>query len=125
MRELSGTKIAVLGGSRGTGRVVSETLTAAGAQVLAIARGEDALALLKREQPAIETLALDVAEPTAPETVFAHMEPNVLVVCAGAKRAGSPFHELEWSQFSETWDVDVKASFLFCQAAIRRPLPPG
>jgi NAD(P)-dependent dehydrogenase (short-subunit alcohol dehydrogenase family) len=41
------------------------------------------------------------------------------------RRTGSPFYELEWPDFAETWDIDVKASFLFCRAAIRRPLQAG
>src|SRR5262249_60059706 len=32
---------------------------------------------------------------------------------------------LEWRDFAETWDIDVKASFLFCRAAMRRPLQAG
>src|SRR5262249_35786929 len=112
-------------GSRGLGRVIVQAFNAAGAQVMAVARNPNALAALKREEPEVEILALDVTEERAPELIFERMKPDVLVVCAGAKRTGSPFYELEWSEFAETWDTDLKASFLFCRTAIRRPLQRG
>jgi len=125
MESLPQKKIVVLGGSRGVGRVIVQTLNAGGAQVLAVARNADALTVLKREQPEVETLSLDVTDEHAPEAVFGRIKPDVLVICAGAKRTGSPFYELDWAEFAETWDTDVKASFLFCREAIRRPLPRG
>jgi len=125
MQQLPQKKVVVLGGSRGVGRVIVQTLNAAGAQVMAVARNQDILAGLKREAPEVETLALDVTEDCAPEAVFERINPDGLVICAGAQRTGSPFYELEWPEFAETWDIDVKASFLFCRAAIRRPLQAG
>jgi NAD(P)-dependent dehydrogenase (short-subunit alcohol dehydrogenase family) len=125
MQQLSQKKVVVLGGSRGVGRAIVQTLNSAGAQVLAVARNQDMLSGLKRDEPKVETLAVDVTEERAPETVFERMRPDVLVICVGAKRTGSPFYELEWRDFAETWDIDVKASFLFCRAAIRRPLQAG
>ena len=125
MESLPQKKIVVLGGSRGVGRIIVQTLNAAGAEVLVVARNTDALTVLKREQPEVETFSLDVTDERAPEAVFGRIKPDVLVICAGAKRTGSPFYELDWAEFAETWDTDVKASFLFCREAIRRPLPRG
>jgi NAD(P)-dependent dehydrogenase (short-subunit alcohol dehydrogenase family) len=120
MQQLPQKKVVVLGGSRGVGRVIVQTLNAAGARVMAVARNQDALTVLKHEEPEVETLALDVTEDCAPEAVFERIRPEALVICVGAKRTGSPFYELEWPDFAETWDIDVKAS-----AAIRRPLQAG
>src|SRR5262249_56698125 len=53
MESLPQKKIVVLGGSRGAGRVIVQTLNAAGAQVLAVARNTDTLTVLKREQPEV------------------------------------------------------------------------
>src|SRR5260370_6865576 len=44
--------------------------------------------------------------------------------------AGTPppmrsFFELGWEEFSANWNADVKASFLFCKAAIENPFPRG
>src|SRR5262245_66507758 len=94
MESLPQKKIVVLGGSRGVGRVIVQTLNAAGAEVLAVARNTDALTVLKREQPEVETLCLDVTDERAPEGVFGGIEAEVLVICAGAQRTGSSCYEL-------------------------------
>jgi NAD(P)-dependent dehydrogenase (short-subunit alcohol dehydrogenase family) len=98
---------------------------AEGAGVLAVARGFDALTELAAELPGIKTLALDATTEDSPAKIFDTLQPDVLVVCGGAKRAGAPLQELEWAEFSGTWDTDVKASFLLCKAALRQPLSPG
>ena len=61
----------------------------------------------------------------APDEVFAALEPDVLVISAGALAPAAPVHELSWELFSANWETDVKASFLFCGAALRGPLKPG
>jgi NAD(P)-dependent dehydrogenase (short-subunit alcohol dehydrogenase family) len=125
MAALNGKKVVVVGGSRGVGRAIVTAAHAAGAEVLAVSRGAESLAHLAEEMPAIATLALDATGEAAPATVFAALRPDVLVLCGGAPRTGSPIHELSWEAFSGVWDNDVKASFLFCKAALRLPLPPG
>jgi NAD(P)-dependent dehydrogenase (short-subunit alcohol dehydrogenase family) len=125
MAGLSGKNVVVLGASRGVGRVIAGAVHAEGAQVLAAARNARALAALSEALPGLKTLAIDATDDNAPAQVFATLQPDVLVMCAGAKRTGAPLHELTWEEFAETWDTDVKASFLFCKAALRRPLPPG
>jgi NAD(P)-dependent dehydrogenase (short-subunit alcohol dehydrogenase family) len=125
MASLSNKNIVVIGGSRGVGQATVRALLAEGARVLAVARGTQDLARLADELPAVTTLALDAADESAPARVFAAFAPDVLVVAGGAKRTGAPLHELAWKDFSAVWDTDVKASFLFCKAALRQPLPPG
>jgi len=122
---LTGKKVTVIGGSRGLGRVIAAAAHAAGAKVLAAARRAEPLAQLSRELPDVETLAIDATDEAAPARVFAALQPDVLVICGGAPRTTAPLHELDWEAFSSVWDNDVKASFLFCKAALRRPLPPG
>ena len=73
----------------------------------------------------MKTLAADATMDTAPDQVFAALEPDVLVICAGALAPAAPVHELSWEAFSANWETDVKASFLFCKAALRGPLKPG
>ena len=77
------------------------------------------------ETPGVKTLAVDATKDSAPDAVFAALEPDVLVICAGALAPAAPVHELSWEEFSVNWETDVKASFLFCGAALRRPLKPG
>jgi NAD(P)-dependent dehydrogenase (short-subunit alcohol dehydrogenase family) len=125
MTALKGKTVVVIGGNRGVGRAIVTAAHAAGADVLAVARGTQSLAQLAEELPGVATLALDATGEAAPASVFATARPDVLVMCGGAARTGSPIHELDWASFSGVWDNDVKASFLFCKAALSLPLPPG
>jgi NAD(P)-dependent dehydrogenase (short-subunit alcohol dehydrogenase family) len=125
MGSLQGQNVVVVGGSRGVGRSIVEAAFSERAKVLAVARGELALAQFAREAPGVKTLAVDATADSAPDRVFAALEPDVLVICAGALAPAAPVHEQSWEVFSANWDTDVKASFLFCKAALRAPLKPG
>jgi NAD(P)-dependent dehydrogenase (short-subunit alcohol dehydrogenase family) len=125
MASLSNKNIVVIGGSRGAGLAIVGALHAEGARVLAVARGKQDLEALARGLPGVETLALDATADDAPARVFAALRPDILVIAGGAKRTGVPLHELDWQDFSEVWNTDVKASFLFCKAALRQPFAPG
>ncbi len=122
MGSLQGQNVVVVGGSRGVGRSIVEAALSEGATVLAVARGEQALAQFARETPGVKTFAVDATVDSAPDKVFAALEPDVLVICAGAFAPSAPVHELSWQAFSVNWEADVKASFLFCKAALRGPL---
>src|SRR5690349_18588802 len=119
MGSLQGQNVVVVGGSRGVGRSIVETVLDAGAGVLAVARGASDLELLRRDRPGVGTLALDATREEAPGEVFAALEPDVLVICAGALAPAAPVHEQSWAGFSVNWETDVKVSFLFCRAALR------
>jgi len=125
MELLQGQNVVVVGGSRGVGRSIVETALSEGARVLTVARGELALAQFAREVAGMKTLAVDATQDAAPNAVFAALEPDVLVICAGALAPAAPIQDQSWEVFSANWDTDVKASFLFCRAALRAPLKPG
>jgi NAD(P)-dependent dehydrogenase (short-subunit alcohol dehydrogenase family) len=57
--------------------------------------------------------------------VFDVLEPDILVLCAGAFPPAAPLHEQSWQEFAVNWETDVKIAFHFCKAALSRPLPPG
>ncbi|RUV68618.1 MAG: SDR family oxidoreductase [Mesorhizobium sp.] len=125
MGSLQGQNVVVIGGSRGVGRSIVEAALGEGATVLAVARGTAALKELSRETSGVKTLAVDVTKETAPDAVFAALEPDVLVICAGALAPSAPVQEQSWEDFSANWEMDVKASFLFCKAALQGRLKPG
>jgi NAD(P)-dependent dehydrogenase (short-subunit alcohol dehydrogenase family) len=116
---LSGKNVVVIGGSRGVGRKIVEMAYAEGANVLAVARDHRALGELATVATGVRTLPLDATAEDAPDTVFGTLRPDVLVVCGGAIPPMAPLQELNWSQFAINWEADVKASFLFCRAALR------
>ncbi|TPJ35377.1 SDR family oxidoreductase [Mesorhizobium sp. B2-5-13] len=125
MGSLKGQNVVVVGGSRGVGRSIVEAALSEGATVLAVARGADALKELSWEASGVRTLAADATREAAPEAVFAALEPDVLVICAGAFAPSAPIQDQSWDEFSANWEMDVKASFLFCRAALRGGLKPG
>ncbi|CAN7201257.1 SDR family NAD(P)-dependent oxidoreductase [Mesorhizobium caraganae] len=125
MRSLQGLNVVVVGGSRGVGRSIVEASLGEGATVLAVARGAAALKELSWETSGVKTLAVDATDETAPDAVFAALEPDVLVICAGALAPSAPVQDQSWKDFSVNWEMDVKASFLFCKAALQGRLKPG
>jgi NAD(P)-dependent dehydrogenase (short-subunit alcohol dehydrogenase family) len=125
MIPLTGKKIVVVGGSRGVGRRVVEMAIGNGARVLAVARQENPLRQLAREVPGAEVLSLDATDETASAKVFDVLQPDVLVISAGAVPPAAPLHEQNWQEFRVNWETDVKIAFHFCKAALTRPLAPG
>ena len=125
MLPLAGKNVVVIGASRGVGRRVVEAAHRGGARVLAVARGEAPLRLLAEEASGIATLSLDAADEAAPPKVFDALQPDILVLGAGAFPSAAPLHQLSWQQFAVNWETDVKIAFNFCKAALSRPLPSG
>jgi NAD(P)-dependent dehydrogenase (short-subunit alcohol dehydrogenase family) len=125
MSRLTGKTMAVIGGSRGVGRQIVQEGVHDGARVLAVARRADALDQLTRERPGVEVLSLDATDEGAPARVFDVVEPDILVVSAGVFPPAAPLHEQSWREFAVNWEADVKIAFLFCKAALKRPLRAG
>ena len=125
MYPLSEKKMVVIGGSRGVGRRIVEAGIRNGARVLAVARQEGALRQLAEEVPGAAILSLDATSEDTPRKVFDILEPDVLVLCAGAIPPAAPLHQQNWNEFAVNWETDVKIAFHFIKAALSRPLPSG
>jgi len=118
----------VTGASRGIGRALSALLVAEGAQVLMVARGEDALAS-EADQIGAEWLALDVTEPDAGDRVVACAAEqmgrvDVLVNNAGTSFAKAP-DELTDDDWQGRFDLHVMASMRLMRAAAPRMAGAG
>jgi NAD(P)-dependent dehydrogenase (short-subunit alcohol dehydrogenase family) len=125
MKTLNGKNVVVIGGSRGVGRVIVTAAHSNGAQVLAVARQSEPLAQLAKELPGVITLMADATDENAPARVFETLRPDILVVSAGAWPHMASLQDQDWQQFARNWNTDVKASFLFCKAALSLPLASG
>jgi NAD(P)-dependent dehydrogenase (short-subunit alcohol dehydrogenase family) len=125
MSDFSDIPVTVVGASRGLGRTIAETFYHQGARVLVTARGQADLDAVARALPGIKVLACDAAQPDAPRQVFAVQTPQILILCGGAVPPCHPLHEMDWDDFSIHWNSDVRMSFEFLRAALRRPLPEG
>lgn len=115
----------VVGASRGIGRATAAALADRGVKVLAIARNEEKLASLKAEHPSVDTLAADARDRAVAERAYDTLTPDLVVIAAGAVPHTGPVHEHDWEQFSRVWETDVRITFEFATAALRRPLAPG
>src|SRR5271166_1838778 len=121
---LKDKSIVVTGGSRGLGLGLVEALVDVGAKVTVVARGADALGSV-RARLGVATIAADVADETAAHRVIAEVRPDILVLNAGAKPRMGRLDQVSWTDFTATWDTDVKAGLYWLQAALNLPLKPG
>src|ERR1700730_4344446 len=122
---LANKNVVVIGGSGGWGRAIVDEARDKGARVLAVARTAEPLARLVAERPGTMTLPLDATDKSAPERVVEALVPDILILSGGAIPTIGRLHEQTWEQFERNWQTDVRTSFLFCSAALRRPLRPG
>src|SRR3954469_5230540 len=123
MGELDGKAAVVVGG--GLGRGIAQSLSAAGASVLAIARHPTGLDELQAANPSIETAIGDATDPDLAAEAVASRDPDILAVVAGAGPSYRPLQDHSWETFSLNWDVDVRLTFNWLREALREPLRPG
>jgi NAD(P)-dependent dehydrogenase (short-subunit alcohol dehydrogenase family) len=125
MSELDGKTAVVVGAGRGLGRGIAQSLSAAGASVLAIARHQTGLDELHAAHPSIETAAGDATDPDLAAEVVTSRDPDILAVVAGASPSYHTLQNHTWETFSLNWDADVRLTFNWLREALRKPLRPG
>ena len=122
--DLTGKVVVVTGGSRGLGRGLVEALVEHGARVTVVARDVDALAAA-RERLGVAVIAADVTDEAAAHRILGEVDPDILVLNAGAKPPMGRLDQLSWEDFSATWETDVKGGLYWLQAALKTPLKSG
>lgn len=126
LNPLDGTTAMVTGASRGFGRSIACSLTAAGAHVVGVARSAARLAELGEELgDGFTPVAADAAEPATARRLIDEHRPTTVVLCAGAAPTMSALQDQTWETFSRNWSVDVAQAFHWTRAALTRPLAPG
>jgi 3-oxoacyl-[acyl-carrier protein] reductase len=119
---LQGRAAIVTGASRGIGRATAHALAAEGAEVLAIGRDTDALDATAHDSPGrIETLALDVTDPTAGERATeacreAFGRIDILVNGAGTSRVRA-IDALTDDDWQAQWELHVMGPMRLMRAA--------
>jgi len=122
----SNTKVAIVtGGSRGLGRGVVQALNACGVHVVALARDDEGLTTLAREIANVDTVCADAADEVAVGRLLQEKKPDLVVLCAGASALLRPLHLHSWESFSQNWEVDAKAGFVWLRNALLLPMKPG
>ncbi|MGY4399146.1 NAD(P)-dependent dehydrogenase (short-subunit alcohol dehydrogenase family) [Sphingomonas sp. UYAg733] len=123
MRNLSELRIAITGASEGLGFAMAGAFLARGSKVTAIARNAERLERIRRL--GANTIAGDATDAALMDHIVAAVQPDILVLNAGARVPMLPIDRLTWDGFSDTWNTDVKASFVGVQAALNIPIKPG
>jgi NAD(P)-dependent dehydrogenase (short-subunit alcohol dehydrogenase family) len=121
---LENKNVVVTGGSRGLGLGLVEALVAHGASVTVVARDADALNSV-RARLGVATISADVTDETAAHRILGQIRPDVLVLNAGTPPRMGRLDQMNWADFSATWETDVKAGLYWLQAALKAPLRPG
>src|SRR5262249_17744141 len=123
---LAGTTAIVTGASRGFGRAIATALSAAGAEVIGVARNRALLEQVRSQLGDTFTpVVADAADPTTASRLIDESRPRTRVLCAGAARGMSPLQDQPGEAFSKTWNVDVAHAFHWTRHALQRPLAPG
>ena len=123
--DTSGSTVMVVGASRGLGRGIATAFAGAGAEVVAVARTEAALAELAKESGTIHPEVADAGDATVAHDLLDRYDPDRLVVVAGASPTIRPLQEQTWESFSVNWDADVRIAFHWLREALLKPLRPG
>jgi NAD(P)-dependent dehydrogenase (short-subunit alcohol dehydrogenase family) len=121
---LKDKKVVVTGGSRGLGLGLVEALVARGAKVTVVAREAGALASI-RARLGVATIPADVTDETEAHRILSEINPDVVVLNAGAKPRMGRLDQLSWADFSATWETDVQGGLYWLQAALKTPLKSG
>jgi NAD(P)-dependent dehydrogenase (short-subunit alcohol dehydrogenase family) len=111
MASLEGHHAVVTGGGRGIGRAVAASLTAAGAAVTVLGRGEAALADAVAQGDANGYVIADVTDQRAVESVLKHATAergfiDILVANAGGAES-APFAKTDADQFRRMFELNV------------------
>jgi NAD(P)-dependent dehydrogenase (short-subunit alcohol dehydrogenase family) len=118
----------VVGGGSGIGRATVLALAAAGTRVWAVGRDRARLEQVRKDAGGpgeVRTQAFDATDAPAMDRLIAEVDPDLLVLSAGARARLALIHEQTWESFSAPWNTDLKIAFQVGQTALRRPLRPG
>jgi len=129
MKELSGQRALVTGGTAGIGRATAEALARQGARVLISGRNEahgaEVVAAIEADGGEAEFMRADLQSPADVRALGRRAaDVDILVNNAGVFPGGAT-HELSEAAFDETFAVNVKAPFLLTAAIAPKMVARG
>jgi NAD(P)-dependent dehydrogenase (short-subunit alcohol dehydrogenase family) len=123
MQHLNSQRIVVTGASEGLGLAMTKAFLGRGAKVTAIARSAERLG--QARELGATTIVGDATDARLMERIVADIQPDILVLNAGARLPMKPIDSQTWEEFSVIWNTDVRASLVSIQAALNTPMRPG
>lgn len=121
--DIAGKKITVTGGSRGLGLGIVEALVEREAIVTVVARASRDLETT-RNRLGVGAIAADIRDRAAADVILAQVQPDVVVLNAGAKLPMAHLDQISWEDFTAPWH-DVKAGLHWLQVVLNQPMRPG
>jgi len=118
-------KALIIGGGRGCGREIALAIADQGTETIVVSRTATALEELKTLQPALKTISMDATRDGAAPELLSQLNPDLIVLTAGAEPVMVPLHRQTWTEFSRNWNVDTKIAHAFSSAALTQPMRPG
>jgi NAD(P)-dependent dehydrogenase (short-subunit alcohol dehydrogenase family) len=119
--ELQDKRILVVGASRGLGAGMADALVEAGAHVTGLARNIER----DHERPGLTLRRGDATDPTLTGNILSQVDPDIVLIVAGAAPLMRPLSQYDWEAFSANWQTDVKATFHWLKDCLTRPLRRG
>jgi NAD(P)-dependent dehydrogenase (short-subunit alcohol dehydrogenase family) len=118
--------VVVSGGTGGLGGAVTQTLLAAGWHVVVPYHDERGLQQVERHER-LELIEADLFEPAAAAKVIecAPGRLGALVNLVGGYEAGGRVHETAIEDFERQFRLNLRPTYLLCQAALPRMLDQG
>jgi NAD(P)-dependent dehydrogenase (short-subunit alcohol dehydrogenase family) len=123
MTNLANSRVIVTGGSAGLGLAMVGALAERGADVTAIAR--DPTKLGAARDAGARTIVGDATDAALINSAVADVDPDVLILNAGARLPLVAIDQEDWNSFSSIWNTDVKATLVGIQAALNTLMRPG
>ncbi|MEZ4615871.1 MAG: SDR family oxidoreductase [Caldilineaceae bacterium] len=116
-------RVIITAAATGIGRVITETLLAAGARVHVCDINREALASLQTIHSAVTTTVADVADPTQVDQLFADAQTalgglDILINNAGIAGPTGPVETLSLEAWETTLAVNITGQFLCTQRAV-------
>ena len=122
MTDLKTAKVIITGGSAGIGLEMAKALILRGSEVTVIAR--DSIKLGAARDAGAYSIAGDATDAAVIDRAITDVDPDVLILNAGAHLHPALIDEQDWETFSLIWNTDVKAAFVGIQAALKKPMRP-